>query len=159
MRAANFFWVFLLLIGVSCQVASSSRPNNLKEQEEVEIVLRTFYGMAVDYNYSGMRQQCSKDFVFEESGQEWTLEQLILLLEHEKVNHTVISHRIDSIDTKISYPYAWIHFQNHAVSFKGKDTIVSFRKASAALKATEGSWKMFRVESEKQFGKDRISVL
>lgn len=158
MHVDNFLRVFILLLCFACHGTPSNYVGE-KEQVDVEMVLRAFYSMAVDYNYSGMRQQCAKDFVFEESGHEWTLEQLILLLEHEKVNHTIISHQIDSVDTKVSHPYAWIHFHNYAVSIKGNDTIVSFRKASAALKATEGEWKLFRVESERQFAKDSISVL
>ena len=159
MSLDHIFWVFLMFMCISCGVGASEETRNTEEEIEVERVVRAFYGKAVDYDYSGMRQQCSRDFIFEEGGHEWTLEQLILLLEHEKINHTLISHRIDSIDTKIRHPYAWIHFHNYAASFKQNDTVLSFRKVSAALKIDQGNWKLFRVESEKQFAKDSTLVM
>ena len=140
-------WLLCLLFACSSPSPPASEDFS-PEAKEVLGNLETFFAAASVYDYVIMEELCLRDFHFSESGESWTLDQLITFMDYDR--ETVrIEYKIVPDDVNVKRTLAWVHFHNHASVFEGGVESKITWQQTAALKKTSEGWLLIRIEGER----------
>ena len=134
--------VILLLSG--CQPKQDVSANTLA----IENAVHSFFIAISKYDYQGLRDQCTPDFILIEQGQWWNTDSLTNVMKGLEGKAT-ISYSMDNITSKVEGSVGWVVYKNHGTMTMGnKQTRLDWTE-SAILRNDGGAWKMLLLHSSR----------
>jgi ketosteroid isomerase-like protein len=110
------------------------------EKQNVEKVIYDFFDAIFAFNYEGIRDLCTDDFILFESGQVMNVDGFLNFLTPFEGSTT--TYEFEDIKTSVEGSVAWMSLRNKAVMTMGEEVINFDWLESAVLKKQEGLWKL-----------------
>lgn len=104
----------LLFIFTSCQTENNNKSLSESEEEKVEETLKTFFNSISNYNYEGIREVTSDDFILIENGPVWNTEKFINFIKQFESDAT-FSYEFSFIQTSVEGSTAWMVYKNNGI--------------------------------------------
>jgi len=136
MRYFSFLAIFLGLL-MSCQPKEDPQV----ELQKIENVLQNYFNAISKFDYQGMRDQCTEDYLLFEDGEVWTVEDHINFLKQYEGRAEIV-YTFEDVKQNFEGSVAWITHRNKAAA-KIDGQPVNFEWIeSATFKKHNDAWKM-----------------
>ncbi len=110
------------------------------EKQSVEKVIYDFFDAIFAFNYQGIRDLFTDDFILFESGQVMNVEEFIKFITAFEGSSS--TYKFEDVKTNVEGSVAWMSLRNKAVMTMGEQVINLDWLESAVLKKQEGVWKL-----------------
>ena len=133
--------VITLLLALLAIMACSKKVDIEAEKQNVEKVVYDFFDALAAFNYQGLRDLCTDDFILLEwDGQVMSIEEFIKFI--EPFEEATLTYEFEDIKTNVEGSVAWISLRNKAVMTMGEQVTNYEWVESAVLKKQDGLWKL-----------------
>ncbi len=136
--------VFLLCFTFGCQQAEEVAEEPVvdveSEKQNVEEVIRNFYDATSSFNFQGIRDLCTDDFILFESEQVMNVEDFINFITPFK--GATMTYNLEDVKINVEGSVAWMRMRSKAKMTMGEQVMNYEWLESAVLKKQEGMWKI-----------------
>ena len=136
--------VFLFCFLVGCQQGEEDAAEPVvdiaAEKQAAEKVIYDFFEAAFAFNYQGIRDVCTADFLLFESGQVMNMEDFINFI--TGMEGSTWTNKYEDVKTNVEGNVAWVTLRNKAEMTAGEQVMNFDWLESAVLKKQEGVWKI-----------------
>ena len=136
--------VFMFCFVVGCQqgeeVAEEPVVDIAAEKQAVEKVIYDFFEAAFAFNYQGVRDVGTVDFLLFESGQVMNMDDFINFI--TGMEGSTWTNKYEDVKTNVEGAVAWVTLRNKAEMTAGEQVMNFDWLESAVLKKQEGVWKI-----------------
>lgn len=136
--------LFLLCFWVGCQQGEEAAEEPVidieAEKQAAEKVIYDFFEAAFAFNYQGIRDICTEDFLLFESGQAMNVEDFINFI--TPMEGSTWTNTYENVKTNVEGSLAWITLRNKAEMTAGDQVMKFDWLESAVVKKIEGVWKL-----------------
>jgi ketosteroid isomerase-like protein len=136
--------LLVLCFAFACQqadrVAEEPAVDIAAEKQEVEKVVHDFFNAVFAFNYQGIRDICTDDFILFESGQVMNVEEFIKFITAFEGSST--NYKFEDVKTNVDGSVGWMSLRNKAVMTMGEQVMNFDWLESAVLEKQGGVWKL-----------------
>jgi|GEM_PF-1874790 len=121
------------------------QPNPQKdtEEEKVKAAIGNFFQSIEKYDYDGIRNACTGDFVIFENGVRMSCEDFIgFLKNYENMGAEMTNYQLDNFTAEVKGRNAWVTLDNKGTGRMGEQRLEFNWPESAVLKKEKGEWKI-----------------
>ena len=138
---STIYTFILFFVLTDCQMNSDKETPSESDAEKVEETLKSFFRSISDYDYQGIREITSADFVLIENGPVWDTEKFIGFIKQFEEDAT-ISYEFSDMQMTIDGSTAWMVYKNKGVMNRGNEQRQFNWTESAVFKKVDDQWKI-----------------
>ncbi len=118
-------------------------PQKDTEEEKVQAAIGNFFQSIEKYDYDGIRNACTGDFVIFENGVRMSCEDFIgFLKNYENMGAEMMNYQLDKFTAEVKGRNAWVTLDNKGTGRMGEQRLEFNWLESAILKKEKGDWKI-----------------
>ncbi|NGP75124.1 nuclear transport factor 2 family protein [Balneolaceae bacterium YR4-1] len=135
------FACLILLVLVSNHTKSNNEINFEAEEIKVEETLKSFFNCISNYDYNGIREVTSDDFILVENGPVWDTDKFISFIKRFEGDAS-LSYEFSDMQTTVRGPTAWMVYKNNGTMLQGSQERHFEWTESAVFTKERDQWKI-----------------